>query len=160
MPRRYKRSKSSRMRKSRSRGGASCNNVPKLPYADPCSVGGVLDAEFSLKGGSRLTPYRRRYSNKRRSLNKKSKRRVSNRKRKSRKMRGSGFGFNPASIEGLNVGGLHAMQAYNDCCPPNYAPGVANPVSFGAGQPECGKSGQSGGAKFDCQQPNWNKNCM
>ena len=177
MPRKYKRSKSVKRSLRKTRGGA-CNAVPQLPYQQPCSVGGELDAEFAaaMRGGSRNSPYRYRKrsgkksrSYRRRNTKRKSLRRSKNTRRNKRKsMRGSGFTFNPAPLGDLNLGGLHANVPYNDCCPPNYAPGVAEPTSFGVGN-DCAGDGsvagevvqttQAGGAK-PCTQPNWEPGCF
>jgi hypothetical protein len=174
MPRKYKRSNSRKrsVRKSRSkaRGGAACNAVPNLPYANPCASGAQLDSEFanSMKGGSSKSTFRMRRGKKsRRSY----KRRNTKRGRKSKKkQRGSGFTFNPAAAGSLNFGGLHSNVPYNDCCAPNYESGNPNPVSYGVGD-TCSSDGsvanqashigqQSGGSlRYDCKQPNWGPEC-
>ena len=157
MPRKYKRSKSVKRRIRKTRGGAACNAVPSLPYQQPCSVGGELDAEFAaaMRGGSRNSPYRRRSGKKsrsyrRRNTKRKSLKRSKNTRRNKRKsMRGSGapvtpdftsHSFNPAAFDNLNLGGLHANVPYNSCCAPNYSPGVAEPTSYGVGN-ECTADG-------------------
>ena len=150
MPRKYKRSKSVKRRIRKTRGGAACNAVPSLPYQQPCSVGGELDAEFAaaMRGGSRNSPYRRRSGKKsrsyrRRNTKRKSLKRSKNTRRNKRKsMRGSGMlhSFNPAPFGNLNLGGHHANVAYNSCCAPNYSPGVAEPTSYGVGN-ECTADG-------------------
>lgn len=144
MPRKYKRSnsrkRSVRKTRSRARGGAACNAAPNLPYANPCANGAQLDSEFAnaMRGGSGKSTLRMRRGNKsKRSY----KRRNTRRGRKSRKtQRGSGFTFNPAAANGLNFGGLHSSVPYNDCCPPVYESGVAEPVSYGSAA-ECNVGG-------------------
>lgn len=172
MPRKYKRSntrkRSGKKSRSKSRGGA-CNAVPNLPYANPCASGAQLDGEFAkaMTGGAEKGTLRMRKGN-RRSYRRRNTKRKSNRKsRKSRKsMRGSGYTFVPPAAGSPGLGGHHSSVAYNDCCAPNFSPGVAEPSSFGVGS-ECnvdgtvaGQAGQAGGSSdFGCKQPNWGPSC-